>query len=74
MYAAQYFATIRSVHPDLDAHIARGQLSPIFDWLNTHIWSQASHWSTDALVQRATGEKLNPAHFRRHLEQRYLGV
>ena len=73
MVAAQYFASMRSLHPDLDLRLAAGDLSPVMDWLNTHIWSQASLWETDELVQRATGEALNPAHFRRHLETRYLG-
>lgn len=72
MYSAQYFASIRRAQPDLDAHVAAGDLSPIFDWLNSHIWSQASRWETKELVQRATGETLNPSHFRRHLESRYL--
>lgn len=72
MYAAQYFATLRKQQPDVDARIAAGDLSPVMDWLNQHIWSQASQWSTDELVQRATGETLNPAHFRAHLERRYL--
>lgn len=72
MYAAQYFAAIRRAHPNLDARVAAGDLSPIFDWLNSHIWSQASRWETKELVQRATGEALNPQHFRRHLENRYL--
>jgi carboxypeptidase Taq len=71
MYAAQYFAAIRQAQPDLDARIAAGDLSPIFDWLNKHIWRQASRWDTQELVQRATGEALNPRHFRAHLESRY---
>ncbi|STR44863.1 carboxypeptidase M32 [Iodobacter fluviatilis] len=72
MYAAQYFATIRKQQPDLDERIAAGDLAPIFNWLNANIWSQASQWETGELVRRATGEPLNPAHFRKHLEQRYL--
>ena len=72
MYAAQYFATIRKLHPDLDARIAAGDLSPVMNWLEANIWSQASRWSTDALVTRATGEPLNASHFRQHLESRYL--
>lgn len=72
MYAAQYFATIRRGVPDLDARIAAGDLAPVFDWLDAHIWSQASRYGTDELVRRATGEPLNPAHFRAHLEARYL--
>ena len=73
MYAAQYFATMRSQQPDLDAQVQSGNLSPVMGWLDTHIWSQASRWNTDALVQRATGEPLNPLHFERHLRARYLG-
>jgi carboxypeptidase Taq len=72
MYAAQWFATLRRDLPDLDDRIARGDLTPVFEWLDTKIWSQGSRWSTPELVQRASGEPLNPAHFRAHLEARYL--
>jgi carboxypeptidase Taq len=73
MYAAQWFAAIRGAHADLDERIAAGDLSPAIDWLRTNIWQQASRWPTPELSQRATGEALNPMHFRRHLEARYLG-
>ncbi len=73
MYAAQWFAAIRRQHPDLDARIAAGDLSPAFDWLRENIWTQGSRWTTDELAIRASGEPLNPDHFRRHLEARYLG-
>ena len=72
MYAAQYFATMRQTTPDLDARIAAGDLSPVFDWLKSNIWRQASRWPTAELVQRATGEPLNPVHFKAHLQRRYL--
>ncbi|MED5619539.1 carboxypeptidase M32 [Ideonella sp. BN130291] len=73
MYAAQWFAAIRRQTPELDARIAAGDLSPVFDWLRDNIWSQGSRWTTDELAVRASGEPLNPAHFRAHLEARYLG-
>ena len=73
MYAAQWFAAMRRATPDLDARIARGDLAAVFDWLRDNIWSQASRWSTDELALRASGEVLNPAHFKAHLEARYLG-
>ncbi|MEO8058325.1 MAG: carboxypeptidase M32 [Burkholderiales bacterium] len=73
MYAAQWFAAIRRGVPDLDARIAQGDLAPVFDWLRENIWSQASRWETAELATRASGETLNPVHFRRHLEARYLG-
>ena len=73
MYAAQWFAAMRRAMPDLDERIARGELSAVFDWLKSNIWSQASRWSTDELAMRASGEPLNPAHFKAHLMARYLG-
>jgi carboxypeptidase Taq len=73
MYAAQWFAAMRRALPDLDARISRGEWAPLFDWLRDNIWSQASRWATDELTIQASGEVLNPAFFRAHLEARYLG-
>ena len=72
MYAAQWFAAMRRAMPDLDARIGGGDLHPVFDWLRSNIWSQASLWETDELAIRASGEALNPAHFKAHLQARYL--
>ena len=73
MYAAQWFASMRRLHPTLDEQIARGELAPVFDWLDTRVWQAASRFETPELVLRASGEALNPAHFQAHLRQRYLG-
>ncbi len=73
MYAAQWFAAMRREMPDLDARINAGDLAPLFGWLTDHIWQPASRWPTDELTKRASGEALNPAHYRAHLEARYLG-
>ncbi len=73
MYAAQWFAAMRRAMPDLDVRIGAGDLAPVFNWLRDNIWTQASRWTTDELALRASGEVLNPAHFRAHLEARYLG-
>jgi len=73
MYAAQWFAAMRRARPDLDARLVAGDFQPVFDWLRTNIWLQASRWTTDELVVRASGEPLDPAHFQAHLNARYLG-
>lgn len=74
MYAAQWFAAMRREMPDLDARIGHGDLQSVFGWLERNIWSQASRWTTDELARRASGEPLNPAHFKAHLEARYLAA
>ena len=73
MYAAQWFATLRRLTPDLDRRIGQGDLAPVFDWLRDNIWLNASRYETDELARRVSGEALNPAHFKAHLEARYLG-
>lgn len=73
MYAAQWFAAMRRDHADLDGRIAAGELDTVFDWLDERVWCQGSRWTTPELVARASGEPLNPAYYRQHLEARYLG-
>jgi carboxypeptidase Taq len=73
MYAAQWMATMRRDLPELDAQLMAGEPDQVFGWLASHIWQAASRYPTDELAQRASGEALNPAHYRAHLERRYLG-
>jgi len=72
MYAAQWLATVRQQVADVDARIAAGDLQPVLGWLQHHIWEQGSLWPTDELARRASGQALNPAFYRAHLEARYL--
>ncbi|RBM49675.1 carboxypeptidase M32 [Vibrio tarriae] len=71
MYAAQFMAAMKKT-VNVDGAIRSGDLSPIFTWLSENIWSKGSLFSTDELVKQATGETLNPEHFKAHLSQRYL--
>lgn len=72
MIAAQIWDAIERDHPTAREDMRRGQFVPLNDWRATHIWSQASRWSTPELLERATGEKLNARHFEAHLKRRYL--
>ena len=74
MYAAQFAAALQRELGSFTSLLGSEEgLQQVFAWLLRHIWSQASFHSTDELVIRATGESLNAAHFRAHLQQRYLG-
>lgn len=72
MYAAQFKASMVKALGDIDSLIEQGNITQVMDWLNQNIWSQGSLLTTDELVTQVTGEVLNPVHFKRHLEQRYL--
>ena len=71
MYAAQFMAAMRKT-VDVDGALRNGDLTPVFTWLSDNIWSKGSLLTTDELVKQATGETLNPAHFKQHLINRYL--
>ena len=72
MYAAQQFNTVKKVYPNINESIENGDLSQVKSWLKENIWSNASIYSTDELMKKATGEALNPKYFKAHLENRYL--
>jgi carboxypeptidase Taq len=71
MYAAQFMAAMKKT-VDVESVVRSGDLSDIFTWLSENIWSQGSLLTTDELVKAATGEILNPIHFKQHLMDRYL--
>ncbi len=72
MTAAQLFDAARRVHPDLEAAIGRGDFTPLREWLRANVHGQASRWSIDELVSRATGKTLDAGIFKAHLQKRYL--
>ena len=71
MMAAQQWAALRKVHPTVNNDIAKGNFDTVNDWRRRNIWAPASRYSTPELLERATGERLNAAHFEAHLRARY---
>lgn len=74
MYAAQLFSAASRSLPDLNAHIAEGDFTALFDWLRQNIWQHGSRYTTAQLITQATGEPLSSRYFREHLESRYLSL
>ncbi|WP_270936535.1 carboxypeptidase M32 [Falsiroseomonas oryzae] len=72
MAAAQLMAAIRREMPDLDAKLAKGDLSGMMRWLNRHVHGQGARLGFQDLLRHATGKPLDPADFTAHLTVRYL--
>jgi carboxypeptidase Taq len=72
--AAQFMAGVRKDLGDaaVDDAIAQGDVSLVRAWLKEKVWSRGSLVPTEQLIVEATGEPLTTAHYRRHLENRYL--
>ncbi len=70
--AAQLFSALQRDHPDVMRQIESGDFHALFGWLDRQIYSQAAKLTTEQLLERATGEDVNPAHFLAHVRARYL--
>ncbi|CCW72216.1 unnamed protein product [Phytomonas sp. Hart1] len=74
LLAAQLMATIRTElgEEKLFKCLQTGDLECILAKQKEKIWNHGSLYTTDELVERATGEKLNPEYLHKHLVSRYL--
>ncbi|KZN36278.1 hypothetical protein N480_18065 [Pseudoalteromonas luteoviolacea S2607] len=70
MYAAQFRASMAQ-SLDIDQLVLSEDFSPIYSWLKTHVWQNASIYTTEELLIKATKEPLNTAFFKNHLLVRY---
>ena len=71
LYAAQIVEAIRRDISDLDDQIARGEFSPLLDWLRKNIHSQGRRYSPTKLIEQATGRPPSAEPFSRYLRDKY---
>ncbi|MGF1593187.1 MAG: carboxypeptidase M32 [Kiloniellaceae bacterium] len=72
MTAAQLFAAARRARPEIPEALGRGDFAPLMGWLAEQVHAQASSAGFEEILEKATGEALNPAVFKAHLKARYL--
>ena len=70
--AAQLFSALRRDIPDVMRQVESGEFAPLFSWLDRSVYSQAAKLTAEQLVQQATGEAANPAHFLAYIRDKYL--
>ncbi|MCG5054210.1 MAG: carboxypeptidase M32 [Myxococcales bacterium] len=70
--AAQLFAAARAALPSLDDDLSLGNFVPLNAWLREQVWSKASLFTGDEILQAATGQSLSAEPFKAHLRRRYL--
>ena len=72
MAAAQLFKAAVDQRPDIPDGIAKGDFGPLVGWLRTNVHERGSLLSTDALLEKVTGQPLDASIFQDHLKARYL--
>ena len=73
LIAAQLFESARRDIAELRGAIAAGEFAPLMTWLGNAVHSQASRYTSQDLIERATGRPLETDAFKAHLKARYLG-
>ena len=72
MAAAQLMAAARRDVSEIDAGLARGDLTPLIGWLRKSVHGRGSLLGFNDLLRAATGKPLDPTDFEAHLTARYL--
>ena len=72
MTAAQLFAGAKRAKPEIPEALGKGDFAPLMGWLRANVHEQASSASGEEILEKATGEPLNPKIFEAHLKARYL--
>ncbi len=68
LYAAQFFARAAKEVPNMEDLFARGEFSPLLEWLRKNIHSQGSRYLPRDLLKKVTGEDLNPHYLIEYLK------
>ncbi len=74
LYSAQFYNAMQKAIPDIEKKIAKGEFSPLREWLRTHIHAHGKAYTASALIKRATGEELNSDHFIKYLKDKYKNI
>ncbi len=70
LYSCQFWETINQQVPNLGARIAKGDFSPLKNWLNTNIHAPGKQHRAADLCTLVTGKPLSAEPLMRHLESK----
>ena len=72
-YGAQMLAKMKQT-VDVDAAVRSGDLHPVTDWLEAHIWKFGGLYDPMDLLERALGEPFDPKYFTDYLEEKFSAI
>ena len=72
MAAAQLFGAACESDPHIEVALGGGDFSPLMRWLRTNVHNLGARFTTNKILEQATGRILDPEAFKAHLKTRYL--
>lgn len=73
LYGAQLMSRMKQ-EVDIEANLQNGQLQPIKEWLDTNVHQHGALFRPSELMQRITGEALDPRYFIDYINQKYQAI
>lgn len=70
--SAQIWDTYKQKDPDYQETIRSGNTKKILNWLTANIYQHGAIYTPSELMQKATNQPLNPAHYLNYLQQKFL--
>src|SRR5699024_8204016 len=71
IYTGQILQAMHEDIPDMDARMARGDLQPVYAWMQDKIWQHGCCYTAGELMHRLTGTGLDAQPFLTYLERTY---
>ncbi|RLQ21002.1 carboxypeptidase M32 [Seongchinamella sediminis] len=71
--AAQIFAAATEARPEILPGLGKGDLKPLYGWLDENIRSKGCLYTADELIEQATGAPLGVEAYKAAVRARYLG-
>ena len=72
LYAVQIFDTYRKSRPGWATDVSSGNLSPLKEWLSTHVYPFGRFYNSLELCNICTGEPLNTSRFADYLHEKFI--
>jgi carboxypeptidase Taq len=72
MAAAQLFARAKREVTNIESGLAVGDFGPLMRWLREKVHGLGARYTTNEILEKATGRALDPSAFKTHLNTRYL--
>jgi carboxypeptidase Taq len=71
LISLQLWDKINADIPDLTEQITRGEFGALLTWLRTHLHQHGRKFTSVELLQRITGDGLNPAPYLKYLKAKF---
>jgi carboxypeptidase Taq len=74
LYASQIYADALSKHPNLPEDYEKGEFLPLLTYLRENVHQYGSIYRANELINRITGEDLNPDYFFKYIEEKFIPI